>query len=170
MTMNELTTVNQEKIGQNFTDENGVEWIWEEEYHQHAMKYQYDEELNEWSKLNEENMTYEPLVWVHQPKPTAAMGKYGSMRLKFIWKTPHLIEAIMLNEELEVEQEKLNRHCEEMNERVLNLIDEITEKKKQSEEYKETMKSGKYIPMVQLLESYKAEAEEEILPVTVYAI
>ena len=32
------------------------------------------------------------------------------------------------------------------------------------------MKSGKYIPMVQLLERYKAEAEEEILPVTVYAI
>lgn len=45
MNRNKVVTVNQEKIGQNFTDENGVEWIWVADYREHAMKYEYDEEL-----------------------------------------------------------------------------------------------------------------------------
>ncbi|MGN0666936.1 MAG: TnpV protein [Huintestinicola sp.] len=143
-------------------DENHEEWIWVEEYKEHAKKYEYDEKLNLWYKLNKENGTYEPLIEMPQPKPTAEMGKYGSMRLKFIWQTPCLLEIILNGD--------IVKHCEEMNEQVLNLIDNCVEKKKKSEEYKKTANSGKYLPMVQLLERYRMEAEEEILPVTVYAI
>ena len=163
MNRNKMVTVNQEKIGQNFTDENGVEWIWVADYREHAMKYEYDEELNEWSKLNEENLTYEPLIEIHEPRPTAEMGKYGILRLKFIWQTPCLIEAIMLNGDI-------TQHCEEMNEKVLELMENIIEKKKQSDEYKAALLSGKYLQILQLSERYRKEAEEEILPVTVYAI
>ena len=57
-----------------------------------------------------------------------------------------------------------------MNETVLNLIDEIVEKKKQSQEYQELEQSNEFLPRVQMLEQYRIEAEEQILPVTVYRI
>lgn len=122
------------------------------------MKYKYDEELNLWYRLDDENMTY---TEIRKPKPTAAMGKYGSMRLNFIWQTPCLLDILL---------DDYVSHCEEMNEKVLDLIDQIMENKKQSEEYKEMAQSGQFLPRVQMLEQYRAEAEEEILPVTVYAI
>lgn len=163
--MSEMTTVNQEMIGQNYRDKDGVEWIWVEQEQEHAVKYLFDEEKNLWYKLNVEEVTYEPLIEIPEPIPTAEMGKYGSLRLKFIWRTPCLIEAIMLNEEVDI-----TKHCEEMNEQVLNLIEEIVEKKKQSPEYKELAETGKFLPRVQMLEDFRTQAEEEILPVTVYAI
>ena len=163
MTKEELTTINPEMIGQNYTDSNGVEWIWVPQTQLHIMKYQYDDSLKLWYKLNEEQLTYEPLLEIPMPQPTAEMGKYGSLRLKFIWQTPCLIEAIMLNGNVE-------KHCEEMNETVLNLIDEIVEKKKQSQEYQELEQSNEFLPRVQMLEQYRIEAEEQILPVTVYRI
>ena len=159
--MSEIT-VNPEKIGQDYTDENNIEWIWVEEYKQHTKKYEYDENLSLWYIINKQNGTYEPLLEIPKPKPTAEMGKYGSLRLNFIWQTPCLLK-IMLNGDVV-------KHCEEMNEKVQNLIDQYIEKKQQTDEYKEIMSSGKYIQRVQMLESYRAEAEEQILPITVYAI
>lgn len=161
--MTELTMVNHEKIGQNFTDDSGNEWVWNSEEQEHVRKYRYDTDMKLWCRINEENWTYEPLLELPMPKPTAAMGKYGSMRLKFIWRTPCLIESIMLADETV-------RHCEELNERVLDLIEKCVEKKKQSEEYKKIATSGKFLENLQALERFGAEAEEEILPVTVYAI
>ena len=64
----------------------------------------------------------------------------------------------------------ITQHCEEMNEKVLELMENIIEKKKQSDEYKAALLSGKYLQILQLSERYRKEAEEEILPVTVYAI
>lgn len=64
----------------------------------------------------------------------------------------------------------VTKHCERMNERVTDLIQDIVEKKKASAEYQKITEKGQYLPMLQALERYTAEAEEEILPVTVYAI
>ena len=157
------TDVNLKMEGQNYTDENHEEWIWVEEYRRHAKKYKYDTDWNLWCKLNQENGTYEPIVELPKPKPTAAMGKYGSLRLNFIWQTPCLVEAIMLNGDV-------TKHCEEMNERVTELIQESVEKKKASAEYQKITEEGQYLPMLQAIQMYTAEAEEVILPVTVYAI
>lgn len=154
---------NPKREGENYTDENHAEWLWVEEYRQHAKKYIYDTNWNLWCKLNQENGTYEPIVELPKPKPTAAMGKYGSLRLNFIWQTPCLMEAIMLNGDIV-------KHCEEMNDRVTNLIQTSVEKKKSSSEYQKIMEEGQYLPMLQALERYTAEAEEEILPAIVYAI
>lgn len=148
---------------ENYTDENHEEWLWVEEYCQHAKKYIYDTNWNLWCKLNQENGTYEPIVELPKPKPTATIGKYGSLRLNFIWQTPCLMESIMLNGDV-------TKHCERMNERVTDLIQDIVEKKKASAEYQKVTEKGQYLPMLQALERYTAEAEEEILPVTVYAI
>ena len=152
---------NLKREGENYIDENQEEWIWVEEYRRHAKKYKYDTDWNLWCKPNQENGTYEPIVEL--PKPTAAMGKYGSLRLNFIWQTPCLMEAIMLNGDIV-------KHCEEMNDRVTNLIQTSVEKKKGSSEYQKIMVEGQYLPMLQALERYTAEAEEEILPAIVYAI
>ena len=147
----------------NYTDENHEEWIWVEEHRQYIKKYTYDTKLNLWYRANQENGTYEPIVELSKPKPTAEMGKYGSLRLNFIWETPCLIEAIMLNGDV-------TKHCEEMNERGTELIQNYVEKKKMSKEYRELTENGQYIPMLQAVQVYTAEAEEEILPTTVYAI
>lgn len=154
---------NLKREGENYIDENHEEWIWVEEYRRHAKKYKYDTDWNLWCKLNQENGTYEPIVELPKPKPTAAMGKYGSLRLNFIWQTPCLMESIMMNGDV-------TKHCEEMNERVTDLIQDIVEKKKASAEYQKITEEEQYLPMLQALERYTAEAEEEILSVTVYAI
>lgn len=161
--LSELTTVNHEMVGQNYTDSQGMDWIWDETEQWHMKKYQFDDSDLMWYKLNTENWTYESTL-MQKPMPTAAMGKYGNLRLKFMWQTPCLLDL------LEWEKDKIVKSCEKMNDEVLELIDNIVEKKKRSEEYKEIVRSGKYIPMVQILERYKSEAEEELLPVTVYAI
>ena len=125
--------------------------IWCEEAKQYLPLYK---EINGLRyELDTETLTYLPKLEIETPQ--AELGRFGSMRLKYLeqHKQAEWLELIWTDQ--------LYSHCIQMEKDVQNQIEQIVEQKIKSKEFQTAMYD--FMKTYQLRQQYQTEAEEQAI-------